>query len=302
MNRKLMREITQDEIDTYARDGVVHLPGVCDMEWVERMGPAIDRILDKPGPRGMDLNAEGTPGRFAYDTYMWTRDPDFRALAFESPLAEMAAKVMQSPVAHLLWDFLTMKEPNTTAPTDWHQDIVGNPVKGPHCCGTWLSLDEVTHESGAVNYIRGSHRWGRYFQVRLELANWLHEDDPDDDDGVREGGFEDMPDFDELRTCYEKDIIHFDVAPGDVVMHQLLTIHGAPGNLTERRRRAIAPRWVGADSAFALRTNKFGTDFLEPPWDPGLKDGEPFPPDHHLHPQVWPEPLGAAAAKAEAAE
>ena len=297
MNRKLMREITPKEIETYDRDGVVYLPGILDEEWVERMRGAVDRLLDKPGPRGLDLNPEGSEGRFYYDTYMWTRDPDFRAFLFESPLAEMAAKVMQSSKAHLLWEFISIKEPNSPYPTDWHQDIAGNPVKGPQCCGTWLSLDEVTLQSGAVEYIKGSHRWGRYFQVGTKLEYYLH-DEMHDDDSIREVGFEEFPDFDELRPYYEKDIVHFEVQPGDAVMHQLLTIHGAPGNFSNRRRRAIAPRWVGDKSVFAGRTNKFYTDSLQPPWDPGLKDGDSFPPDHHLFPQVWPKPLGAAAQQA----
>ena len=178
---------------------------------------------------------------------MWTRDPDFRAFLFESPIAEMAAKVMQSSKAHLLWEFISIKEPNSPYPTDWHQDIAGNPVKGPHCCGTWLSLDEVTIQSGAVEYIKGSHRWGRYFQVGTKLEYYLHEE-MQDDDSIRELHFEEFPDFDELRKYYEKDIVHFDVQPGDAVMHQLLTIHGAPGNFSNRRRRAIAPRWVRRQS------------------------------------------------------
>ncbi len=297
MNRKLFREITTEEIETYDRDGVVHLPGILDEEWVERIQTALDRTLDQPGPRGLDLNEPGA-GRFAFDTFMWTRDPDFRALVFESPLAEMAAKVMQSPVAHLLWDFITVKEPNTPNPTDWHQDLAANPVKGPQCCGTWLSLDEVTLESGAVHYVRGSHRWGRYFTLSSKLDYYLHDGVEADKSNWGEVGFEDFPDFDELRKYYEKDLVYFDVKPGDVVMHQLLTIHGAPGNLTNQRRRAIAPRWVGQDAVFAARTNIGYTDSLIPPWDPGLKDGDRFPPDHHLYPQVWPEPLGIAAPQA----
>ena len=110
--------------------------------------------------------------------------------------------------------------------------------------------------------------------------------------------FEDFPDFDELRKYYEKDLVSFNARPGDVVMHQLLTIHGAPGNFTNQRRRAIAPRWVGQDAVFAARTNVGYTDSLIPPWDPGLKDGDAFPADHHLYPQVWPDPQGIAKAKA----
>ena len=298
MNRRLLRDITQAEIETYDRDGVVHLPGILDQEWVERMRAALDRVLERPGPRGCDFNEGDTPGRMAYDTFMWTRDPDFRAFVFESPMAQMAAAIMQSPVAHLLWDFFIIKEPNTSMNTDWHQDILANPVKGPHCCGTWLSLDEVTLDSGAVHYIRGSHRWGRYFSQPRAMDYGLQDGSSGGGDGYSEPGFEDIPDFDELRKYYEKDIVHFDVQPGDAVAHQLLTLHWAPGNFSNRRRRMVAPRWVGQDAVFAARTNKFYTDTLQPPWDPGLEDGEAFPADHHLYPQVWPKPMGAALRNA----
>ena len=47
-----MREITAEEIETYERDGVVHLPGIVDEEWVERIQTALDRILDHPRTAG----------------------------------------------------------------------------------------------------------------------------------------------------------------------------------------------------------------------------------------------------------
>ena len=301
MNQHLTRDITPDEVEAYDRDGVVHLPGILDQEWVERMRAAVDRILEAPGPRGMDMNTEDSPGRFAFDIFMWVRDSDFRALAFESPLAEMAAKVMRSPTANFMWDFLTVKEPNTPDATDWHQDQSAVPVKGSQCCGTWLALDEVTAESGAVQYIRGSHKWGRYFTVSQKLDYYLQDGEATADaGGVREPGFEEFPDFDELEPYFAKDLVHFDSQPGDVVMHQILTVHGAGGNQTNRRRRAIAPRWVGKDAVYTRRSNKFFTDTLRPPFDPELGDGDPFPADHHLYPQVWPEPMGVAAAKAAA--
>ena len=60
MNRHLTRDITPDEVEAYDRDGVVHLPGILDQEWVERMRAAVDRILEAPGPRGMNMNMKGT--------------------------------------------------------------------------------------------------------------------------------------------------------------------------------------------------------------------------------------------------
>jgi len=44
--------ITQDHIDTYARDGVVVLRGLLDAPWVERMQAAIARVAADPGRYG----------------------------------------------------------------------------------------------------------------------------------------------------------------------------------------------------------------------------------------------------------
>lgn len=86
MTRTLKRDIAEAEMRAYDEDGVVCLRGVLDEEWVERMRAALERFYADPSPWGQNINPEGTPGRFAFDICMWPRDPDLRALAFESPL------------------------------------------------------------------------------------------------------------------------------------------------------------------------------------------------------------------------
>ena len=55
-----LRDVTEKEIETYWRDGVVHLPNILGMEWVERMRVALDRILDGPSQRyDADVNRKG---------------------------------------------------------------------------------------------------------------------------------------------------------------------------------------------------------------------------------------------------
>jgi len=82
------------------------------------------------------------------------------------------------------------------------------------------------------------------------------------------------------------------MAPGDVLAHHLLTLHGAPGNRTpDRRRRAIAFRYAGDDATYIDRP--VGP---KPIRDPGLKRGDHF--GCELFPQVWPRAgLGAAGAR-----
>ena len=79
-NKHPIRPITQDEIDTYERDGVVCLRQVFDRDW-------IDSLLEKSKEIVIDRKDFGLlptmPGR-----YMARCIPEFRRFVFESPLAE----------------------------------------------------------------------------------------------------------------------------------------------------------------------------------------------------------------------
>ena len=208
MNRRPLRGITEEEIRTFEDDGVVCVRGVLDGEWVARMQRATDEILDHPTKFGQDMNEADEGGRYAFDHNMWLFRDEFRAFIYESPRAEVAAKILRSKVVNLIFDFLLVKEPHSPTPTTWHHDMPGNPVEG-NSCGMWLSLDHVTSESGAVEWVRGSHKWGKRF------------DTVGDGRTKREGyGYigdkpvlEAMPDIAGNRDKY--DIVSFETFPGD---------------------------------------------------------------------------------------
>ena len=313
MDNMPLRDVTEDEIETYWRDGVVHLPNIIGMAWVERMRVALDRVLDNPGPYGSDVNPAGTEGRFTFESFMWVYDDDFKALALSSPLAPIAAQTLRSEKIHHNFDFNFTKEPHSPLATLWHQDQSANPLHGRQVAGSWLPLDVVTHDSGAVDYIRGSHAWNRWFGNPLEGEPGMIVDGQFDltfeeiqpGDGT-DGGYEarvetygetyeQQPDFENMRD--ELDIVSFESEPGDVILNHLLTVHSAPGNTTDRRRRAIGHRWAGDDARFAKREGQYTARL---PWDPGLKDGDAFPPDNDLFHQVWPR--RARKQKSQAAE
>jgi ectoine hydroxylase-related dioxygenase (phytanoyl-CoA dioxygenase family) len=76
-------------------------------------------------------------------------------------------------------------------------------------------------------------------------------------------------------------ILSWDLAPGDVLAFHFLTLHGAPGNASARRRRGFATRWLGDDARFAQRPGR-----TSPPYpDIGLEDGDRLRED--WFPVVW---------------
>jgi ectoine hydroxylase-related dioxygenase (phytanoyl-CoA dioxygenase family) len=262
-----MARLSDTDIEAFRRDGVLYLPRLLDEAQVERMRRAVDRVMAAPTPMGANLTPEGRAGKFYGDYFVWRQDEEFRHLAIDSVLPDLAAQLMGSRKVNLIWDHLLVKEPGTDVHSVWHHDQPYSWVDGTQNCSFWVSLDHVTPESGAVEYIRGSHRWNKWY----EAVSF----NPGRD--FASGEFEKMPDIEAARA--DHDIVCYDTQPGDVVVQHLLTIHHAPGNLSERRRRAVAVRYAGDDATFALR--KRGP---RPPADPGLAPGDPI--DSEIFPVV----------------
>lgn len=268
MNRRPLRAITEAEMETYARDGVVHLKGLFDPEWIERLRGLADEDMSAPGKMKHELAEKGDPGRFFTNTFLWPRNAAFREFVFESPAAEIAGQIMRSSRINVVFDQLLIKEPKTRQRTVWHHDLTYWPIKGAQVCTLWLALDPVTSENGSVEFVKGSHLWGeRYAPIAFRPDLDYAEDLPK------------VPDIDAMRERLE--ILQFEFEPGDCTVHHGLMVHGAPGNATAaRRRRAHVTRWAGDNVVYDPRPG------IQPMlWDPDLAAGAPL--DCELWPQVW---------------
>ena len=285
MNRRPLRAVTDDELRAFEADGVVCVRGMFDDAWIAFMRSAVDYMLAHPTAVGMNLNTPDIPGRHAFDNYLWTVSEDFRTFAFDSPVAELAASFMRSRRVNLAFDFMLVKEPHTASPTRWHQDQPGSPIDGWQNCSIWIALDKVTPESGAVEFVRGSHKWTTWYEPLFSGDPYKHSHyrhfTPEQ--GAVE--LEPMPDIGGNKKAY--DILTYSMAPGDFTIHHPMISHGGPGNATARRRRAFGYRFAGGDATYAVRKNK---NSVRPIVDPGLEAGDPFPddPHHHIFPRLWP--------------
>lgn len=268
MNEFPVREITEDEIQAYQNDGVVCLRGLVDADWIEFLRQAIDANIAEPSRMALDLT-RGQGGKFANDTFIWHHRPAFKRFVFESPAGHATAKVMGSPHVNILFDQMLVKEPGTGQRTLWHHDQPYWPIGGQQVCTLWLALDPVTNETGAVEYVKGSHRWGKRFKA-VAFA----------DDGLYKEDLPPVPDIDSMRD--ELEFVQYELAPGDCTIHHGLTVHGAPGNSSSTtRRRAYISRWAGQDATWYPRPN------IQPMlWEPDLTPGGPI--DSDLFPRVWP--------------
>ncbi|MDE0530095.1 MAG: phytanoyl-CoA dioxygenase family protein [Albidovulum sp.] len=209
----------------YAEDGVVKVPGALNSYWLERLREAVDEEL-KRGDR-----------YFAYRN-MRMRPGIFQEFCHESGIGRLVADIGASTRTSLVFDQMFVKEPGTRTRTGWHTDQPYWPISGP-IMTTWIALDPVDADNGALEFISGSHSWGKKYRPFITdqkgaFVEYLCRDDPQ---------YCDMPDFEAEREKYE--IVYWDLEPGDLLAFDGFMVHSAMGNRTStRRRRGYAIRFA----------------------------------------------------------
>ena len=255
--------------EAYARDGVACVRGLLDESWIARLRCAVDRAMATPSNDAMEFNAEGEAGRFFGDMFMHRRDPDFRAAFFDTRCAAIAAEAMGSAAVRLLYDQIFAKAPGTPRATPWHQDGPYWPLSGDMLCTVYLALDPIAQASGAVSYVRGSHRGSAFRPAPFRAGG---------ETATRYVGSA-LP---ELDAPDPETLVSFDLEPGDAVVFHAHLVHGAGGNSTARPRRTVALRFAGEDVRW-----RAGVSTFRRLRKANLADGAPLSARSDLFPVVW---------------
>jgi ectoine hydroxylase-related dioxygenase (phytanoyl-CoA dioxygenase family) len=232
--------IADGDIAAFRDDGAVLLRGIF-ADWVETLRAGIERNIAAPSPDVRIYTGAGGKGRFFGDYCNWDRIPEYRDFIFNSPAARLGAQLMGSRSVRLFHEHVLVKEPDADVPTPWHHDQPYYNIDGAQTCSLWIPLDSVPRDT-AVEFVAGSHRWGRWFRPERFNKTALNEGD----------GLEPVPDIDGARGAYR--ILGWPVEPGDAIAFSYLTLHGAPANRqSTNRRRAFSLRLVGDDARWAER-------------------------------------------------
>ena len=264
--------VTSEDIAAFERDGAVCLRAVFDQSWLKILETGLEKNFADPGPDGTVYTEPGKPGGFYDDYCNWQRIPEFYRFISESNAAQLAAQIMRSKTAQFFHDHVLVKEPNTSKPTPWHQDAPYYFTDGTQTVSFWLPLDAVG-KAETLRLVAGSNRW-----PKLVLpVKWL-----DDADFYAEQNdqYMTLPELDDDHS--EESILEWEMQPGDAVLFDFRTVHGARGNFQDHRRRAFSMRWVGDDGHYTQRPGR-----TSPPY-PGhdMIDGQKLRED--WFPVLWP--------------
>jgi ectoine hydroxylase-related dioxygenase (phytanoyl-CoA dioxygenase family) len=236
--------VNAQQLSEFRDGGVTVLRGAVDDGQLEQLAAAVEFNMTSPSSWASDYTSGETGGRFFGDYVNWQRIDAYRHVALESTLPQMARALMQSHTARFFHEHVLVKEPGTSEITPWHHDQPYYCIDGEQNVSLWISLDPVPASAG-VEFVLGSHRWGRNFVPRKFVDSSAY--------AAAEDGYELVPDIESERDRHR--IVSFDVEPGDVIAFSYRTLHAAPGTAgrTASRRRAVSMRYVGDDAVFALR-------------------------------------------------
>ncbi|MCS5689934.1 MAG: phytanoyl-CoA dioxygenase family protein [Actinomycetota bacterium] len=265
--------VTDQERDAYRRDGAVPLRGVVDGDWLEILEAGVERDISEPGPFFHGYVPDNGVGKFHGNIRLWENDSELGRFCTSGPLVSVAAQLFESSKVNLFYDQLFVKEQGTENRTRWHNDLPYWPIRGSQIMSFWVALDDVTLDSGALEFLKASHLADIWYQPETfgkTSGHGEYERNPD---------YVDMPDVEATRNDYE--ILTWDLEPGDVYAFHAMTVHGAGGNLrSDVRRRGYTVRYCGDDAVYDTRKGTQG--HLQ---SDRHRDGDSL--DSDLYPVVW---------------
>jgi hypothetical protein len=266
-----VRMPTDEEVEFFRENGWAYLPGLVSPELATELLAHVKSVvgLDYDElPRDADGVGEATikVKSFALRAMPRLEDEFLRSFDECSEMGEAAARLTGHRPMRLVTDSVIYKLPEWSGAggeTDWHQDCVNMPVEPKTgAIQTWLALCEISPEMGAMQHLSGSHKHGPVIESDQTMHTWSKEE-----------FYESFPEMKEFQISEPH---HLD--PGDALVHDGLTAHGAPPNLTDRIRWAYTQYRFPASTSYVAKPTSPWLDSL------GLEVGKPM--EHPLLPVV----------------
>lgn len=246
--------VTQDQAAQFRRDGHILLTGVASRAEAAAYLPVILHAREKFGQEQTPLEQRDTYGKaFLKGMNLWPRDAGVRRFVLARRFAKVAADLLGVDGVRIYHDQALLKEAGG-GPTPWHQDQHYWPLDTGNTVTMWMPLVDAAPGMGTLRFASGSHR---------------------------EGYLGDMPISDESEARFEEFVRakNYSVTPpaamnaGDATFHYGWTLHGAPGNSTNRARVVMTTIWF-ADGARVTALDNANRERDRRRWLPGLQPGD----------------------------
>jgi len=246
--------VTPEQIARYQRDGHILLRGVAKKAETAAYRPVILEARDKYGAESTPLAQRNTYGKaFLKGMNLWPKDEGVKKFVLARRFARIAADLLGVAGVRVYHDQALLKEAGGGL-TPWHQDQHYWPLATDNTITMWMPLVDVTPEMGTMHFASGSHK---------------------------NGYLGDLPISDESEIKFEQFIQARSyarvsgsaMAAGDTTFHYGWTLHGAPGNSSDRNREVMTIIWY-PDGTFVGPLDNANRLRDRDRWMPGLQPGD----------------------------
>ena len=209
-----MPGLSQEQIDRFHRTGFLKIGKILEDDHIERLRAEYEAVFEREEHRALTASKEDT--RVVKQIMQVSeRSLEFRKLSFDDKILDIAQSLI-GPNIQLFHDQAIYKAPRDAGPTSWHQDNAYWKCRPANLVSCWLTLDDVVKESGAMQFIPGSH-----------LQPVWH--------GRSDGVLLDIGEHVDLSGA---EVV--ELPAGGCTFHHCQTLHYTAPNTTGRHRRAYA--------------------------------------------------------------
>ena len=264
--------------EAYKRDGAVHIPGLLSPEQLDAALKAWEWSLANPtklnAPR---LKRDGTPLFYA-DSFNRRVMDGYRDMLETSPIPAACARLWGTEPVWFIYEQVFLKEGGDTGRTPWHQDGSYIPMDGEDTAVAWITFEPLA-KADSLEFVRGSHLGAVYNTSKF---------DPRDPTIPHDESlpYPHLPDIEAERDEWEREIISWPVALGDVIFFHFRTLHGGAPTRVGQQRRTLTLRFFGERTHYDPKTAKSLPNF--PDMATKLEPGDTMraPGFLQLHPQA----------------
>jgi ectoine hydroxylase-related dioxygenase (phytanoyl-CoA dioxygenase family) len=246
--------LTPDQIGEYRRNGHLMLRGLLTPEEVAAYRKAILDAVAVLNRETRPIEERDTYGKaFLQIMNLWVKDQYVRPLVLSRRLGRVAAQLMGAAGARIYHDQALFKEPHG-GPTPWHQDQHYWPLDTNDTITMWMPLVDADTSMGTMRFASGSHTVGYLGDMPIS-----DESEAKFDAFIRDKGF--------------KVVESGAMKAGDATFHSGWTLHGAPGNSSDRMREVMTIIYFPDGTRVGPIDNANRQADLDA-WLPGLKPGD----------------------------
>jgi len=280
VNKELLRTLTNKEIDTYHRDGVVPLRGMFDKDWIELLNKGLNVNYEYPTERSRIWDKDDAGHTMFYDTLAWKEIEEYKKFIFDSPAAQICGQLMKVKAVYYFFDAVFVRSAGTKFETPWHQDEPYWSIEGYDACTLWMPLVPVKQKN-CLSFVPGSHLFKSVFNQKNFGELTGHPKDQVDFSKVAN---EDFPDIDADPENFG--VVNWELQPGDCIAFNGRTMHGGSGKLdNDTSLKVFTTKWMGDDARIKFRNYGMDPDFSSVMIKKGLKSGDR--PSTDMYPLVW---------------